>query len=66
MGPCPAVVFATERSQWGVGDFGDLATIVEWAGRQLGAAVIGLNPLHALKNTTPYTSAPIRHQVAYF
>ena len=43
---------------WGVGDFRDLATIVEWAGRQLGAAVIGLNPLHALKNTTPYHISP--------
>jgi 4-alpha-glucanotransferase len=43
---------------WGVGDFQDLSNVVEWAGKQLGAAVIGLNPLHALKNTTPYHISP--------
>ncbi|MBH0199719.1 MAG: 4-alpha-glucanotransferase [Nitrospira sp.] len=43
---------------WGVGDFQDLSAVVEWAGTQLDAAVIGLNPLHALKNTTPYHISP--------
>ncbi len=43
---------------WGIGDFQDLATVVEWAGKQLGVAVIGLNPLHALKNSMPYHISP--------
>nr|MBI3612318.1 4-alpha-glucanotransferase [Nitrospirota bacterium] len=43
---------------WGVGDFGDLAEIVERAATGLGAGVVGLNPLHALKNTKPYHISP--------
>lgn len=43
---------------WGVGDFRDLADVVEWAGSKLGAAIVGLNPLHALKNTMPYHISP--------
>ena len=43
---------------WGIGDFRDLADLVEWAGKELGVGVIGLNPLHALKNTHPYNISP--------
>jgi 4-alpha-glucanotransferase len=34
------------QADWGVGDFGDLMTVIRWAG-SLGAAFVGVNPLHA-------------------
>jgi 4-alpha-glucanotransferase len=43
---------------WGCGDFTDLGKIVSWAGETLGAGVIGLNPLHALRNRAPHHVSP--------
>ncbi|HEU4684184.1 MAG TPA: 4-alpha-glucanotransferase [Nitrospira sp.] len=43
---------------WGCGDFTDLGKVVEWAGRTLCAGLIGLNPLHALRNTAPHHTSP--------
>ena len=43
---------------WGCGDFTDLNQIVEWAGKRLGAGLVGLNPLHAIRNSAPFHASP--------
>src|SRR5688500_9766247 len=48
---------ASDRN-WGGGDFTDVQQVVEWAGKRLGAAMIGLNPLPARRNTAPHHTSP--------
>ena len=47
----------SERN-WGAGDFTDLTDFLHWAADDLGAGLIGLNPLHALRNVRPYHISP--------
>ena len=42
---------------WGIGDFTDLKELILWASG-IGAGYIGLNPLHAIFNTTPFGISP--------
>jgi (1->4)-alpha-D-glucan 1-alpha-D-glucosylmutase len=44
-------------TNWGIGDFTDLATLVAGVGR-MGASVVGVNPLHAVFPDDPERASP--------
>ena len=56
------------KRNWGVGDFRDLQEFIQWAGKTLGADVVGVNPLHALPpgQVSPYSpSSRLFHNALY-
>jgi len=53
---------------WGIGDFRDLQEVMQWAGADLGADLLGVNPLHALPpgQVSPYSpSSRLFHHPLY-
>ncbi len=50
---------------WGIGDFTDLAELMTWAGA-IGAAAVGINPLHALFLDDPAHISPYSPSSRYF
>jgi len=56
------------RHNWGIGDFRDLTGLIAWAGGELGADLLGVNPLHALPpgQVSPYSpSSRLFHHPLY-
>jgi (1->4)-alpha-D-glucan 1-alpha-D-glucosylmutase len=56
-GPTVQIYALRSDRNWGMGDFTDLAQVVNMAARQ-GAAFVGLNPLHALFPHDPERASP--------
>ena len=46
------------RQSWGHGDLRDLADLATWSGRELGAAFVLINPLHAAEPVPPVSASP--------
>ena len=46
------------RASWGMGDLRDLADLVTWSGRDLGADFVLVNPLHAAGPVAPMEPSP--------
>ncbi len=43
---------------WGCGDTTDLKTAIDWTAQEIRGSFLGLNPLHAIHNRTPYNTSP--------
>lgn len=46
------------RASWGLGDLGDLAALLEWSGRDLGADLLLVNPLQAAEPVGRMSPSP--------
>src|SRR5690348_10572951 len=46
------------RQSWGHGDLRDLADLAAWSARELGAAFVLINPLHAAEPAPPVSASP--------
>lgn len=57
-GACVQLYTLCSANNWGVGDFGDLKSMLVDIGRR-GGAFIGLNPIHALYPANPESASPI-------
>ncbi len=53
------------RSNWGIGDFGDLEMLIRWVAKS-GAGFLGLNPLHALAPADPARASPYSASSRHF
>ena len=56
-GPVVQLYAVRSARNWGIGDFGDLLGVVEFAA-EAGAGMVGVNPLHALFPDQPAAASP--------
>jgi 4-alpha-glucanotransferase len=54
------------KRNWGCGDFTDLRALLDWSMREVGFSFVGVNPLHALHNRTPYNTSPYLPLSVYY